>query len=99
MGNSLAEGWSDPVRQYSGVSGGRTTDASQRRPFLSIIPLWTFALLFQMTSSPQYGDGADTSRGDENGVRGSRTGTGTWRAVLRTGSTMLMKSDPFSWTP
>jgi hypothetical protein len=48
--------------------------------------LWTLALLFQMTSSPQYGDGAGMSGGCAGWVFGSRTVSGMRLAVCVLGS-------------
>ena len=49
--------------------------------------LWTLVWLFQITSSPQYGDGAAGGVFAELGVCGSRTVIFTWLAALRVGST------------
>src|SRR5207302_7883143 len=49
-----------------------------------------FVRLFQIGSSPQYGEGCKIPGGP--GVLGSRTGTLTWVAVLRAGSRMGMSS-------
>src|SRR6478609_7990864 len=57
-GKSLADGCVEPSLQKAGLSGARTADVSQRRPFSSSIGLWTLFLLVHTTSSPQYGDGA-----------------------------------------
>ena len=39
-------------------AGLRTRAAAQTRACLSIAKLWTVVWLFQIASSPQYGDGA-----------------------------------------
>ena len=52
-GNSLADGWSEPFLQKSGLSGARTAAASQTRPFWSNIELWLLTLVSQIFSSPQ----------------------------------------------
>ena len=39
-GNTLADGWSEPFLQKSGLAGGRMRAANQTRPFSSIIGLW-----------------------------------------------------------
>ncbi len=56
------------------------------RPFASSIGLWTFALLSQIGSSPQYGDGAGMLGDDAGLVFGSRTVSGTRLAVWVIGS-------------
>src|SRR3954469_5745742 len=56
-GKTLAEGWSEPLRQKAGLSLPRTAAANQARPLLSIMPLWLFERWLQIFSSPQYGDG------------------------------------------
>ena len=52
-GNSLADGWSEPFLQKSGLLGPRTAAANQTRPCLSNMPLWLLVLLSQIFSSPQ----------------------------------------------
>src|ERR1041384_5885295 len=77
-GKRRADGWLDPALQYSGLSlGARTLEVIQTRPFSSNIGLCTFALLVQIASVPQYGDGPATCCGDAGGMFGSRTVTGT----------------------
>src|SRR4029077_460145 len=72
-GNTLADGWSDPVLQKSGLAGGRARAGIQTRPFSSIIGLCVLVWLSQIGASPQYGDGA-IGLSFEDGVFGSRTG-------------------------
>src|SRR5688572_18235926 len=76
-GKSLAEGWLDPALQKSGLAGPRTLDVIQTRPFSSSIGLCTVALLVQIGSVPQYGEGPATCGGDAGGMFGSRMVTGT----------------------
>ena len=56
----------------AGVVGLRTRAAAHTRACLSIEKLWTVVWLFQITSSPQYGDGAAGGVAAELGVCGSR---------------------------
>ena len=79
-GNSFADGWSEPFLQKAGLSGGRTREVNQTRPFSSNIGLCMLVWLSQMVSSPQYGDGAIGFCFDD-GVFGSRTGIFTWLAL------------------
>jgi len=51
--------------------------------------LWTVVLLFQITSSPQNGDGASGRFCAELGVCGSRTFNITLLVALCTGSTTV----------
>src|SRR5216683_3515625 len=90
-GNTLADGWSDPFLQKSGLAGGRTRAVIQTRPFSSIIGLCVLVWLSQIGASPQYGDGA-IGLSFEDGVFGSRTGCLTSVAVLCTGSRIGRKS-------
>src|SRR5262245_63872191 len=83
-GNALADGCVEPSLHHAGLSGPRTADVSHRRFFSSSIGLWTLFLLVQITSSPQYGDGAGIL-GDVGGVFGSRTVSGICEMVLVTG--------------
>jgi hypothetical protein len=53
IGNTLAEGWSEPARQNAGLAFGRRRTVNQGRPFSSIIGLWAFACAVQIASSPQ----------------------------------------------
>src|SRR6266702_6358914 len=85
-GNKAAEGWVDPSWQKAGLSLGRIRDVIHTLPFSSNIGLWTLAWLFQMASSPQYGEGAAGLSSALDGVFGSRTGTLTWLATALTGS-------------
>jgi hypothetical protein len=89
-GKRRADGWLDPALQKPGLSGGRTLEVIQTRPFPSNIGLCTFARLFQIGSGPQYGDGTATCWGDACGVFGSRTVTGTRDAVWVFGSSTGM---------
>jgi hypothetical protein len=52
-GNSCADGWLEPASQKAGLSGPRTLEVIQTRPFSSNIGLCTFARLVQMASVPQ----------------------------------------------
>src|SRR5687768_11384160 len=85
-GKSFAEGWLDPALQKSGLPGPRTFEVIHTRPVSSNIGLCTFALLFQIGSVPQYGDGPMTCGGDEGGMFGSRSVTGTLLTVWVFGS-------------
>src|SRR5215210_4421431 len=89
-GKSFAEGWLDPALQKSGLFGARTRDVTQTRPFSSNIGLCTFALLVQIGSVPQYGEGPTTCCGVAGGMFGSRTVTGTRLTVLVFGSSTGM---------
>ena len=53
IGNTLAEGWSEPALQNAGLSLPRTAAANQARPLPSIMPLWLFERWLQIFSSPQ----------------------------------------------
>src|SRR6266481_2627851 len=90
-GNTLADGWSDPALQTSGLAGGRIRAVIQTRPFSSIIGLCVLVWLSQIWASPQYGDGA-IGLSFEDGVLGSRTGCFTSVAVWCTGSRTGKKS-------
>src|SRR5687768_16611714 len=87
-GKRRADGWVEPALQKAGLSGGRTLEVIQTRPFSSNIGLCTFALLVHIGSVPQYGEGAATGPGP--GVFGSRTVTGTRLAVWVFGSSTGM---------
>src|SRR5687767_6257694 len=89
-GKSFADGWLDPALQKSGLFGPRTLEVIQTRPVSSNIGLCTFALLFQIGSVPQYGDGPTTCCGDEGGIVGSRSVTGTRVTVCVLGSSTGM---------
>src|SRR5712675_1849477 len=80
IGVSFAEGWSEPFLQKSGLANWPTREVNQTCPFSSIIGLCMLAWLSQITSSPQYGDGAMALFLDV-GVLGSRTGIFTVVAV------------------
>ena len=71
----------------------------QARAFWSISLLWPVTTVFQMTSSPQNGDGAAIPA--VFGVVGAAglRGIVTWRQVFLTGSRIVMWSDEFSWRP
>src|SRR5688572_16346802 len=88
-GKRRADGWLDPALQKAGLSGPRTLDVIQTRPFSSNMGLCTFALLVQIASVPQYGDGPVTCPCGP-GVLGSRTVTGTRLAVCVFGSSTGM---------
>ncbi len=75
----------DPSLQKAGFSNDRTAAVIHTRPRSSNIGLCTLLLLVQMTSLPKYGDGCSIA-GDVGGVFGSRTVSGIWLAVWRTGS-------------
>src|SRR5687768_18378636 len=61
--------WSSDVCSSDlGLFGPRTLDVIHTRPVSSNIGLCTFALLFQIGSVPQYGDGPATCCGDEGGM-------------------------------
>src|SRR5207302_7330630 len=85
-GNKTADGWLEPSLQNTGFSLGRILEVIHTRPFSSNIGLCTLAWLCQMTSCPQYSEGATTLSSALDGVVGSRTGTLTWRGVALTGS-------------
>src|SRR5262249_25126571 len=53
IGVSFAEGWSDPLRQKSGLANWPTRDVNQTRPVSSIIGLCMLAWLSQIGFSPQ----------------------------------------------
>src|SRR3954469_10024617 len=82
MGNSFADGCDDPALQNAGLSAPRMAEVIHTRPFSSSIGLWTFALLVQTFSSPQYADGAP-ARGPVAGCMVvSRTVSGTREMAL-----------------
>src|SRR5712691_882345 len=91
IGNTFAEGWSDPFLQKSGLAGGRTRALNQTRAFSSMIGLCMLVWLSQIGLSPQTGEGA-IGKSLELGVFGSRTGCFTWVAVCVFGSRTGMKS-------
>ena len=68
----------------------RMRAAAQTRPCLSIAKLCAVVWLFQIASSPQYGDGCGGGVFAALGVFGSRTVSFTWLAALRVGSTTGM---------
>ena len=82
---SLADGWSEPFLQKSGLASGPTREANQTRLFSSIIMLCMLAWLSQIASSPQYCD-VPSGLSFDDGVFGSRTGIFTWVALLLAGS-------------
>src|SRR5829696_5108728 len=84
-GKALADGCVEPSLHHAGFSGPRTADVSHRRPLSSSIGLWTLFLLVQITSSPQYGDGAGIF-GLVDGVLASRTVSGMREMVWVFGS-------------
>src|SRR5437667_9263267 len=90
-GATLADGWSDPFLQKSGLAGGRTRAVNQTRAFSSMIGLCMLVWLSQIGLSPQTGEGA-IGKSFELGVRGSRTGCFTSVAVCVFGSRTGMKS-------
>ena len=53
IGVSLADGWSEPLRQKSGLENWPMREVNQTRPVSSIIGLCMLAWLSQITSSPQ----------------------------------------------
>src|SRR6516164_8232248 len=71
IGVSFAEGWSEPLRQKSGLANWPTREVNQTRPVSSIIGLCMLAWLSQITSSPQYGDGPRGLSFDVGGLRSS----------------------------
>src|SRR5215813_13392898 len=98
IGKSLADGWSDPFLQKSGLLlGCRLLAANQTRAFSSSIRLCGMVWEFHSFSSPQYAEGA--SGGPAVGVLGSRTGSWTVVAVCFTGSRMGTRSVLFSVAP
>src|SRR5215211_7433492 len=72
-GKRRADGWLDPALQKSGLFGPRTLEVIQTRPVSSNIGLYTFALLVQIGSVPQYGEGPATCAGAAGGAFGSRS--------------------------
>src|SRR5580658_8464783 len=92
-GNSFAEGLSDPALQNAGFDSGRRRAEYQTRPSASNIGLWTIAWLSQISSSPQYGDGASCEYSSfELEVFGSMTGSRILDATALTGSSTGMSS-------
>ena len=91
-GKALAEGWSEPFLQKSGLLGPRIAAANQTRPLRSNIPLWLFALLVQFCSLSQYGDGCMGFSSAATGVSGSRTGVEKFVTVCVFGSRIGMMS-------
>ena len=53
IGNTLADGWSDPFLQNAGLSMPRTVAAIHTRPFLSNMALCLLAFVSHSTVSPQ----------------------------------------------
>src|SRR4030095_6339965 len=104
-GKSLAEGWSEPFLQKSGLLGPRTVAANHTRPFRSNIPLWLLAFVFQIFSSPQYGDGcmslslAAWPGPSASGVFASRTGATKFEVACFIGSRIGMMSVLYSADP
>src|SRR6185295_6930938 len=90
-GNRFADGCSEPFLQKAGFSGARTREVNHTRPFSSNIGLCMLVLLSQMTSSPQYGEGAVALSFDD-GVFGSRTGILTCVALCFIGSKIGKRS-------
>src|SRR5688500_8394982 len=90
IGKTFADGCDEPASHIAGLSGGRTAAVSHTRPFSSSIGLWTFVLLVQIGSSPQYGDVAPGCVPAAIGVLGSRGPIGTLLATCRTGSSTGM---------
>src|SRR5271169_2685735 len=91
IGVSLADGWSDPFLQKSGLAGAPTREANQTRAFSSIIMLCMLVWLSQIASSPQYCD-VPTGFSFDDGVFGSRTGIFTRVVLLVSGSSTGKKS-------
>src|SRR5687768_10190766 len=68
-GKGRAAGWLDPALQKSGLAfGARTLEVTHTRPVSSNIGLCTFALLFQIASVPQNGEGPATCCGVAGGM-------------------------------
>src|SRR2546422_1194324 len=84
-GNSLADGWSDPLLQKSGFAGAPTREVNHTRPFSSNIGLCMLVWLSQIGSGPQMGEGSMVFCFDD-GVAGSRTSILTCVATCLTGS-------------
>src|SRR5688500_8097505 len=89
-GKSFADGCLDSALPKCGLFGPRSFEVVQTRPVWSSIWLCTFGLLFQVGSLPQYGDGPTTCCGDEGGIFGSRSVTGTRVTVCVFGSGTVM---------
>src|SRR5690348_8961820 len=89
IGNSLAEISSDPAWHHAGVRRFRTRPAAHTRACLSIGKLWTVVWLFQIASSPQYGDAAAGLVANELGVCGSRGFSGIRLVELVFGSSTV----------
>src|SRR5438105_14338062 len=85
-GKSFADGCVDPDLQNAGLSGGRTAEVIHTRPFSSIIGLWTLFLLIQISSVPQYTEGAPRLGPVAGCVAVSRMVSGTRLTVLCVGS-------------
>ncbi len=87
IGTSFADGWLEPSRQNAAVSDPRMRAATQTRACLSIAKLCETDWLFQITSSPQYAEGAAGGWSAALGVFGSRTTSATCVAELSAGFT------------
>src|ERR1041385_8068984 len=85
-GNNFADGCCEPALQNAGLSAPRMVEVIHTRPISSNIGLWTFALLFQTTVSPQYADGAPVGGPVAGPMFVSRTVSGTRDMVLCAGS-------------
>src|SRR5262249_39795608 len=104
-GKSLAEGWSEPFLQNAGLLGPRTAAANHTRPLRSNMPLWLFAFVSQIVSSPQYGDGATGwataawPGPNASGVSASRTGIVNVVTACVRGSRIGITSVAYSGEP
>src|SRR5258708_25108957 len=105
MGNTFADGRSEPGRQYAGFSRPRVDAASQTRPFASTIELWLLTRVSQICSSPQYADGAMAVSAAAcpgprlNGMLGSSTVARNIVDVFFTGSSTGSMSVLYSGEP
>ena len=85
-GNSFADGWLEPALQKSGLSGGRTAEVIQTRPLLVEHRVVHVVLARPDRFVAPVRRRLRHRRRASRGVFGSRTVSGTWLAVWRTGS-------------
>src|SRR6266850_6786824 len=99
IGNTFADGWSEPARQNAGVAFGRILAANQMRDLSSKYRLCGLVWASQIFSSPKYGEAANIGTSCSDGVFGSRTGSFTSYAMFFTGSNTGTMSVEFSVAP
>src|SRR5882762_4918315 len=104
-GKTLAEGWSEPLRQNAGLSRPRTLAAIHTRPCWSNMALWLLARVSQSFSSSQYAEGciglmlAAWPGPSDSGISRSATGIVKKLTLLLFGSRIGMLSVEYSGDP